>query len=229
MSLRCHRFEDREMTSPDPYAILGVPKDADTAAVRKAYRKAAKRAHPDAGGDEKSFALIKLAHDVLTDAQRRAKYDATGSIDPKEPDNALSDVLNIVMASLDAAIRVCEAEGTDPVHRDLVALMKRQIDKGNDERAQKREVLKQAKRKLEKLQSRFSTKKSAVNFLDNMISQGLANIEPQLQMLERFDIAAKAAKEMLADYEFRSDKAPPLNPYEEKMRRFDPILGGMTW
>jgi curved DNA-binding protein CbpA len=193
--------------SPDPYDVLGVSRDADTKAIRKAYRRAAKSAHPDGGGDQKRFELIKLVHDVLTDAQRRAKYDATGSLDPKEPDNALADVLNIIMAAMDGAIRVCEAEGTDPTQRDLVAMMKSQIDKGNQERAQKRETLRQAEIKLKKLQSRFKTKKSAVNFLDNMVSQGLANIAPQLQMLERFDIAAKAAKEMLADYTFRSDKA----------------------
>ncbi len=40
----------------DPYELLGVARDADEAAIKAAYRKVAKTAHPDAGGDAEAFA-----------------------------------------------------------------------------------------------------------------------------------------------------------------------------
>src|SRR3954471_12178140 len=63
----------------DYYAVLGVPKDADKAAIRKAYRKLARQYHPDANaGDvkaEEKFKEISEAYDVLSDDKRRAEYD----------------------------------------------------------------------------------------------------------------------------------------------------------
>jgi molecular chaperone DnaJ len=63
----------------DYYAVLGVPKDADKSAIRKAYRKLARQYHPDANaGDvkaEEKFKEISEAYDVLSDDKRRAEYD----------------------------------------------------------------------------------------------------------------------------------------------------------
>ncbi|HEU5241441.1 MAG TPA: DnaJ C-terminal domain-containing protein [Ornithinibacter sp.] len=64
----------------DFYAILGVPQDADPAAIKKAYRKLARKYHPDQnGGDaaaEQRFKDIGEAHAVLSDAKQRQEYDA---------------------------------------------------------------------------------------------------------------------------------------------------------
>lgn len=63
----------------DYYAILGVPRDADPERIRAAYRRAARRDHPDAtGGDpaaEARFKRVCEAYDVLSDAHRRLRYD----------------------------------------------------------------------------------------------------------------------------------------------------------
>ena len=64
----------------DFYAILGVPQDADAAAIKKAYRKLARKHHPDQNsGDpaaEKKFKDIGEAHAVLADPKQRQEYDA---------------------------------------------------------------------------------------------------------------------------------------------------------
>ncbi|MGF0118304.1 DnaJ C-terminal domain-containing protein [Promicromonospora sp. Marseille-Q5078] len=64
----------------DFYSALGVPKDADDAAVKKAYRKLARRYHPDQNpGDEAAEAKFKEigeAYAVLSDAEQRRQYDA---------------------------------------------------------------------------------------------------------------------------------------------------------
>src|SRR6188768_894829 len=64
----------------DFYAILGVPQDADQAAIKKAYRKLARKHHPDQNaGDaaaEKRFKDIGEANAVLSDPKQREEYDA---------------------------------------------------------------------------------------------------------------------------------------------------------
>ena len=63
----------------DFYAVLGVPKDADAATLKKAYRKLAREKHPDHNpGDSKAEAQFKdigEAYAVLSDAEQRGQYD----------------------------------------------------------------------------------------------------------------------------------------------------------
>ena len=66
----------------DYYEVLGVPKDADEDALKKAYRKLAKKYHPDANpGDKEAEARFKEAseaYSVLSDPQKRQQYDQFG-------------------------------------------------------------------------------------------------------------------------------------------------------
>ena len=57
------------------YKILGLEPDADTDAIRRAFRALAKRHHPDEGGDEELFKQIGIAFYVLSDPQSREEYD----------------------------------------------------------------------------------------------------------------------------------------------------------
>ena len=60
------------------YDILGVKKDASSAEIKKAFRKLARKHHPDAGGDEEKFKELNSAYEVLSDAEKRAEYDQYG-------------------------------------------------------------------------------------------------------------------------------------------------------
>jgi len=66
----------------DYYAVLGVPRDADEATIKKAYRKLAMQYHPDRnGGDpaaEARFKEISEVYEVLRDPNKRAAYDRYG-------------------------------------------------------------------------------------------------------------------------------------------------------
>jgi len=93
----------------DYYAVLGVPRDADESALKKAYRKMAMQYHPDRnGGDpeaEARFKEIAEAYEVLTDPERRAVYDRYGEAGLKRGAGGgqgfhhfdLSEALNIFM------------------------------------------------------------------------------------------------------------------------------------
>lgn len=63
----------------DYYEVLGVPRDASAADVKKAYYRLAKEHHPDAsGGDQAMFSRIGQAYEVLSDARKRSLYDDYG-------------------------------------------------------------------------------------------------------------------------------------------------------
>ena len=66
----------------DYYKILGVPKSASESAIKKAYRKLARKYHPDLNPNdttaEKKFKEINDANEVLSNAENRKKYDQYG-------------------------------------------------------------------------------------------------------------------------------------------------------
>lgn len=64
--------------SSNYYDILGIKKDASADEVKKAFRRLARKHHPDAGGDEEKFKEINEAYEVLSDTEKRAQYDQYG-------------------------------------------------------------------------------------------------------------------------------------------------------
>lgn len=68
----------------DYYEVLGVSKDADSSAIKKAYRKLAKKYHPDTNAGnaeaEKRFKEISEAYAVLGDSEKKKLYDEFGHI-----------------------------------------------------------------------------------------------------------------------------------------------------
>jgi DnaJ-class molecular chaperone len=79
----------------DYYAILGVPKDAVAKDIKSAYRKLARKWHPDANPDnakaaEEKFKDIQEAYEVLGDSEKRSKYDVLGSDWQRAAQNAAS-------------------------------------------------------------------------------------------------------------------------------------------
>jgi curved DNA-binding protein len=72
----------------NPYTVLGVPRDADADAIKKAFRALAKEHHPDRNAGrpdaERRFKEVNRAFEVLSDPETRAAYDAFGpaSLEP---------------------------------------------------------------------------------------------------------------------------------------------------
>ncbi|KAF9478422.1 hypothetical protein BDN70DRAFT_879947 [Pholiota conissans] len=73
----------KQSKQKDYYKIVGVSRDADEKTIKKAYRKAAKVAHPDKGGSEAKMALLNEAYEVLSNPELRQRFD--NGEDPMDP------------------------------------------------------------------------------------------------------------------------------------------------
>ncbi|MBD9387634.1 MULTISPECIES: J domain-containing protein [Rhizobium/Agrobacterium group] len=106
----------------DPYVLLGVARDADEAAIKAAYRKLAKNAHPDSGGDTEQFSSLQKAYDLLKDPVRRKVFDDTG-YDPQLADP--KDLKGLLM--LETLVNEFILDEREPGSFDPVAAMRRKL------------------------------------------------------------------------------------------------------
>ena len=69
------------MSKRDYYEVLGLSKGASDDEIKKAYRRMAKKYHPDVNkesGAEEKFKEVNEAYEVLSDPQKKATYDQYG-------------------------------------------------------------------------------------------------------------------------------------------------------
>jgi DnaJ homolog subfamily A member 2 len=78
------RGPPKEVDNTKFYTTLGVEKNADFSAIKKAYFKLARTHHPDRGGDKEKFQEIQSAYEVLSDKDKRELYDKYGEDGIKE-------------------------------------------------------------------------------------------------------------------------------------------------
>ncbi|MGY4690362.1 molecular chaperone DnaJ [Salibacterium sp. K-3] len=75
------------MSKRDYYEVLGLDQDASVDDIKKAYRKLARKYHPDVNseeGAEEKFKEVKEAYDTLSDPQKKSNYDRFGHADPNQ-------------------------------------------------------------------------------------------------------------------------------------------------
>jgi len=95
----------------DPYRLLGVAKDADESAIRKAYKKTSLKTHPDRGGRKSLFVAVNKAYAVLADEQTRRDYDTCA--DSVDFDKAMTLIKNSPRPLTLQLVRPVEKEPED--------------------------------------------------------------------------------------------------------------------
>jgi curved DNA-binding protein CbpA len=100
----------------DPYSTLGVNKDATQADIQKAYRRLAKKLHPDLNTGDKTaedkFKDVSVAYDLLNDPDKRARFDR-GEIDASGTSGHASNITRILR--IRAAGRLTPATPAFPI------------------------------------------------------------------------------------------------------------------
>lgn len=73
-----HAHQRREVDNTRFYTLLGLEKTASTPDIKKAYKKLAIKHHPDKGGDSETFKEITRAYEVLSNPEKKSRYDQMG-------------------------------------------------------------------------------------------------------------------------------------------------------
>jgi curved DNA-binding protein CbpA len=120
-------------TAFDPYAVLGVARAASAGAIKAAYRKRVRHAHPDRGGDPEDFIVIVRAFGLLSDPEMRRIFDETGIVDIESLKTYRRDVTAVLADMFDAAVQSAVAAGLKLTQVDFIDLMGSAVAKGKAE------------------------------------------------------------------------------------------------
>lgn len=193
----------------NPYDELAIDRDATAADIKRAYRRRTKSAHPDAGGSSEAFNRVARAMLVLSDPERRAKYDRTGEIDEAAPDNAVAVAISIIVGYVAQAVTECIAQNRDPCTLDLVAGCREHLRKQIAECEQAKRPIVRAEAMLRKIEKRLRAKKNANPLLKKALLAQASGVREPLAKLDRKIAEQKDALKILDFYEFDVDRTTP--------------------
>lgn len=200
------------------YSVLGINKSSDKKAIKKAYRKEAKKNHPDVGGNSEKFALVKKAHDILMDDERRSKYDSTGDDSEKSPDNELGNIINCIAFHFNTVLQECSQSGTSPLIVDMVARIRTKMNSAISENQKNLRITKTVLDFDKKMVGRFKKKKDGENVFENIISNRIRALQMSISNFENTIKNHELALEMIKEFSYKSDHEPYESPGDKMMR-----------
>lgn len=153
------------------YQILGVNKNASQAKIKKAYYAKANIHHPDKGGDEAEFKLIAEAYAILSDPDKRKRYNETGETAQPKNEKIINEAI------LNAFLGALRADALNP----LSAAVKK-IKTDREELLMNKMKFEIARSKLQSKRDLVSTS-SEMNLFQGLVDQELGNIDRSLKML----------------------------------------------
>jgi len=178
----------------NPYTELDVPVDASPEVIKQRYRTLAQMHHPDKGGDEEMFKLIKEAYEILSDPVRRKQYDITGETGTTNAkDEALANIVEIILhivptfnADIDDLIELAEIET-----RTMIDLANKDIG-----------VTERYIQNLEKVSKRLRIKTDGNNIINDFILHQIKQRKLELETYKRRIMVCTLMLEILKDYEY---------------------------
>lgn len=188
----------------DPYEILGVDKDATPEEINKAYKDAAKKAHPDSGGSAAKFTRIKQASLVLLDPTRRKQFDENGTVNESTADTVNARSMELVAQFFINSINLMNNPHSPPLEQtDLVLAGTRHFNQliaaGE---ANIKEIDKQINR-FNRALKRLKTKRKN-DIIKKMIEHHVGVLRMTIENNKREIVINSKAILLLGDYEFET-------------------------
>lgn len=207
----------------DPYETLGVDKDATSKEINAAYKKKAKKAHPDQGGSAEEFQQLKNSAMVLLDPEKRKRFDEEGIVDDNTPNNiqakAMENIANFFINSVDA-LETPQGMGIRMNDLDMVSgavTYFRQQIQGAEAHIT---VIEKKIKSFDKMLKRLKTKRKN-DVIRTMITSHMTTLKNATTGSKLQIKMCEAAILILKDYEFEQE----VNPYQGG-RLFIPGRGG---
>lgn len=179
----------------DLYDTLGVDKSATAEEIKSAYKNKAKENHPDKnGGSTEKMQAINKAYKILSNADKRSRYDSTGATDEETPFkdkfSALVNqvLLNIVSTAKDVRRYDVVGHFNHYVNENIAGIKK---EKGDTTK----EI-----QKLEEVKKRIKSKKDKTFII--ILDQHILEKKRFLSIADLDIEFLTKAKEVLADYEY---------------------------
>lgn len=219
------------MGSPDLYKVLGVRRNASARTILRAYWRLAKEHHPDHNpGDTEAagrFARVRFAFDVLSDPDRRARYDATGEAQALQPDRTEAEVMGVLVPLLASVPRQLAGGGRDARAEDVVGHLRAALDEGTRKVRGHRAELEKVRAALEATRGRFDVE-GAGSSSETPEGPSGGGGENLLACAARHHLARVAEDLKQVDAELaRMEKAAG---YLKRCRyRVDPVRGVVKW
>lgn len=204
----------------NPYELLGVAKTASDADIKAAYRRKARAAHSDLGGDDADMAQLNVARDILLDPERRQRYDATGCGDAEEKRDPDADAArNILLTLIDNAI--------ESVARDIVSALRDALQVAGDTLEEKRGFL-AARRAIVAAQlGKHRYRGAGDDLIEAKLTARLADIDQDIAAVDSAERVRMLAVVMSKDYE--SLVPPPIRMGTGNPWATSPMKFGNRW
>lgn len=198
----------------DPYEILGLDKDATPDQINAAYKAAAKKAHPDSGGNSEDFTRVKQASMVLLDPRKRKQFDDTGH-QADEADNTEATIMEAIASFLIGAINSLEEGHAPNIEQvDLIGAAKNNFSEKIKVCQQNMKSVNKQIKKLERALTRLKTKRPN-DIIRQMISRHIVLLQNLIPVNERDIDINNRILAVLADYEFEHSSQPnERSPYQ---------------
>lgn len=181
------------------YETLGVSKNASPSEIKSAYRKLAHKNHPDKGGSVEKFQVIQHAYDILSDPEKRKRYDETGAETGQQTPQSLAIQQ---LASLFMQI----VESCNPERTDILKRAKDSILAGEEKRKGHVQELAKKQRKYEGTLKRLKSKKKDHDFLAVTLRAAIQNTKAALEEAESMKKVGEEMLKLLKEYKYQFEE-----------------------